>query len=72
MLFPLVDWSVKVTVNTRIASETLAGLAQLGVRAEPLPRYDCHMGTFQRSWRGQDGRLRSTAGPRRAGKAAAL
>ena len=70
-MLPLGD-DYKLAVESRIASTTLADLAKLGVRAEPLPRYDYHMGTFQMSWRGQDGRLRSAAGPRRAGKAAAL
>jgi gamma-glutamyltranspeptidase/glutathione hydrolase len=56
-------------VESRIAPDVVAGLARLGVLLKPLPAYDYHMGSFQMSWL-RDGRLHSTAGPRRAGLAA--
>ena len=60
-----------VGVESRIDQTLVAGLARLGVQVKPLPRYDYHMGSYQMSWRADDGTLRSTAGPRRAGAAAA-
>jgi gamma-glutamyltranspeptidase/glutathione hydrolase len=68
-LLPLED-DYTLAIESRIPSETVAGMAKLGVRVKPLPAYDYHMGSFQMSWRDETGTLHSTADPRRAGKAA--
>ena len=60
----------KLPIESRVSPEWVSELARLGVVMKPLPRYDFHMGTFQTSWRDDDGLLHSTAGPRRAGNAA--
>jgi gamma-glutamyltranspeptidase/glutathione hydrolase len=70
-LLPLTD-DYKVSVESRIPPTVVAGLAAKGVLVTPLPRYDWHMGSYQMSWRGEDGLLHGSAGPRRAGEAAAL
>ena len=62
----------KLPIESRVSPEWVSDLARLGVVMKPLPRYDFHMGTFQTSWRDDDGLLHSTAGPRRAGNAAAF
>lgn len=61
-----------VAVESRIPEKVVAGLARMGVQVKPLPRYDYHMGSYQMSWRSEDGSLQSTAGPRRAGAAGAF
>jgi gamma-glutamyltranspeptidase/glutathione hydrolase len=59
-----------VDVESRLAPEVLAGLARLGVRVNPLPPHDWHMGSFQVSWRDpKTGRLMALADSRRAGRA---
>jgi gamma-glutamyltranspeptidase/glutathione hydrolase len=68
-MLPLDD-DYTLTVESRLPSETVAGMAQLGIRVTPHPAYDWHMGSFQMSWRDDDGTLHSTVDPRRAGKAA--
>jgi gamma-glutamyltranspeptidase / glutathione hydrolase len=60
----------KVPIESRISEQAVRGLARLGVLVDPLPRYDYHMGSYQMSWRDDDGTLHATAGPRRAGSAA--
>jgi gamma-glutamyltranspeptidase / glutathione hydrolase len=70
-MLPLED-EYKLSVESRLPEDVVEGVARLGVLVEPLPRYDYHMGSFQMSWRGDDGRLSAAAGPRRAGSAAAL
>ena len=60
----------QLPIESRVSAEWVSDLARLGVLMKPLPRYDFHMGTFQTSWRDDDGLLHSTAGPRRAGNAA--
>lgn len=62
-----IEEDYKISIESRIAPSVVADLAKLGVLIKPLPTYDYHMGTFQTSWRDQDGKLHSTAGPRRAG-----
>jgi gamma-glutamyltranspeptidase/glutathione hydrolase len=69
-LLPLTD-DYKVPVESRLAPAVPAGLARLGLLVDPLPAYDYHMGSFQMCWRDEDGTLHATAGPRRAGSAAA-
>lgn len=66
---PLED-DYTLAIESRLPSDTVAGMAKLGVRINPLPEYDYHMGSFQMSWRDDNGTLHSTADPRRAGKAA--
>ena len=70
-MLPLED-DYKLAVESRLSEEVVEGVARLGVLIEPLPRYDYHMGSFQMSWRGEDGKLNAAAGPRRAGIAAGL
>jgi gamma-glutamyltranspeptidase / glutathione hydrolase len=67
-MLPLED-GYKVSVESRVDPHVVEGLARLGVLMHPLPRYDYHMGSYQMSWRTQDGELHASAGPRRAGKA---
>jgi gamma-glutamyltranspeptidase/glutathione hydrolase len=66
---PLTD-DYKLPIESRISETVVAGLARLGVLVDPLPRYDYGMGSFQMSWRDDEGILHATAGPRRAGSAA--
>jgi gamma-glutamyltranspeptidase / glutathione hydrolase len=68
-MLPLTD-DYKLPIESRISDRVVRGLARLGVLVEPLPRYDYHMGSFQMSWRDDDGVLHATAGPRRSGVAA--
>jgi gamma-glutamyltranspeptidase/glutathione hydrolase len=68
-LLPLTDEYV-LSVESRLADHVVAGLAALGVLVDPLAGYDYHMGSFQMSWREDDGTLHCTAGPRREGAAA--
>ena len=67
--FPLTD-DYRLPIESRISSAVVDDLARLGVLVDPLVGYDYHMGSFQMSWRGEDGLLHSSAGPRRAGSAA--
>jgi gamma-glutamyltranspeptidase/glutathione hydrolase len=69
-MLPMED-AYRVGVESRVPAAVVAGLAKLGVLVNPLPRYDYSMGSYQMSWRGEDGLLHGTAGPRRAGAAAA-
>jgi gamma-glutamyltranspeptidase/glutathione hydrolase len=59
-----------VGAESRLSPALVSGLAKLGVLVDPLPRYDYHMGSFQMSWRDEDGALFGMAGLRRAGSAA--
>ena len=68
-VFPLTD-DYRLPLESRISSAVTADLARLGVLADPVLGYDYHMGSFQMSWRSDDGLLHSSAGPRRAGSAA--
>ena len=70
-MLPLED-DYKVKIESRIPEKTVRELARLGVVIDPLPRYDYHMGSYQMSWRADDGTLRGSAGPRRAGLALAF
>jgi gamma-glutamyltranspeptidase/glutathione hydrolase len=70
-MLPLDD-DYTLPIESRIPAEVVGDLAKLGVLVDPLPAYDYHMGSFQMSWRGSNGELRATSGPRRAGSAAAL
>jgi gamma-glutamyltranspeptidase/glutathione hydrolase len=69
-MLPLED-DYSIEVESRLEAGVVEGLAALGVRVNPLPDYDYHMGSYQMSWRDADGTLFGTAGPRRAGSAAA-
>ena len=69
-MLPLED-DYTISVESRLAPEVVDGLAALGIRVKPLPVYDYRMGSYQMSWRSDDG-LHGTAGPRRAGSAAAF
>jgi gamma-glutamyltranspeptidase/glutathione hydrolase len=70
-MLPLTD-DCKVSVEGRVPESVVLGLAERGVLIHPLPEYDFHMGSYQMSWRDADGTLHASAGPRRAGSAAAL
>jgi gamma-glutamyltranspeptidase / glutathione hydrolase len=70
-MLPLAD-DYSLSVESRIPEAVLDGVTRLGITVKPLPRYDYHMGSYQMSWRGRDGMLFGSAGPRRAGKAAAF
>ncbi|MFH8558378.1 gamma-glutamyltransferase [Streptomyces celluloflavus] len=61
-----------ISVESRVAPEVVTGLARLGVLVNPLPEYDYHMGTYQMSWRQEDGALGACSGPRREGVADGL
>ena len=57
-------------IESRLPEAVVAGLAQRGIQIQPLPMYDYNMGSFQICWRDPaSGLLRSSADPRRAGKA---
>jgi gamma-glutamyltranspeptidase/glutathione hydrolase len=58
-----------ISVESRVPSKVVDGLARMGVLVNPLPAYDMHMGSFQTSWRDADGGLHASVGPRREGKA---
>lgn len=70
-MLPMED-DYTVSVESRLPTSVVAGLACKGVLVKPLPRYDYHMGSYQMSWRDEDGTLRGCAGPRRSGKADAF
>jgi len=55
-------------VESRLPEEVVAGVTRLGVQVAPLSPYDWHMGSFQVSWRDENG-LNSLSDPRRAGRA---
>jgi gamma-glutamyltranspeptidase/glutathione hydrolase len=57
-------------IESRLPEEVVAGMAKLGIQIRPLPMYDYNMGSFQICWRDPaSGLLKSSADPRRAGKA---
>jgi gamma-glutamyltranspeptidase/glutathione hydrolase len=66
------DDSYKISIESRVSPTIVSDLARMGVLVDPLPRYDYHMGSYQMSWRSDDGVLHSTTGPRRSGQAGAL
>ncbi|HVV76749.1 MAG TPA: gamma-glutamyltransferase [Mycobacteriales bacterium] len=70
-MLPLEDNYV-VGVESRLPRDVVDGLAKLGVLVNPLPVYDYHMGSYQMSWRDDDGTLHACTGPRRAGQAAGI
>ncbi len=70
-MLPLAD-HYELSVESRIGGDVVDGLARLGVLVNPLPEYDFHMGTYQMSWRDEQGMLHGCAGPRREGAAAAF
>jgi gamma-glutamyltranspeptidase/glutathione hydrolase len=57
-------------IESRLPMEVITGMAQLGIRIQPLPEYDYNMGSFQVCWRDNSGLLNSCADPRRTGTAA--
>jgi len=68
-MLPLND-DYTLPIESRIPADVVSGLARLGVVVDPLAPYHFQMGSFQMSWRDDDGVLHSTAGPRRSGSAA--
>jgi gamma-glutamyltranspeptidase/glutathione hydrolase len=70
-MLPLED-GYKLDVESRLPESVVAGMARKGILIKPLPRYDYHMGSYQMSWRTDDGVLHGSVGPRRAGKADAF
>lgn len=62
----------QVPVESRLSEEMIDGIAGLGLLADPLQGYDWHLGSFQMSWRDDDGLLHGSCGPRRIGKATAI
>lgn len=67
-MLPLTD-DYTLSVESRVTPDYVDGLAEMGVLVNPLPAYDYHMGSYQSSWRGADGTLRASSGPRREGTA---
>jgi gamma-glutamyltranspeptidase/glutathione hydrolase len=57
-------------IESRLPMEVITGMAQRGIRIQPLPEYDYNMGSFQVCWRDNSGLLNSCADPRRTGTAA--
>jgi gamma-glutamyltranspeptidase/glutathione hydrolase len=58
-------------IESTLPPEVAAGIARYGIQVRPLPMFDYNMGSFQICWRdAPSGMLRSSADPRRAGKAA--
>jgi gamma-glutamyltranspeptidase/glutathione hydrolase len=70
-MLPLED-DYTVGVESRLPEAVVSGMASKGILVKPLPRYDYHMGSYQMSWRSDDGLLHGSVGPRRAGKAGAF
>jgi gamma-glutamyltranspeptidase/glutathione hydrolase len=68
-MFPLGD-DYRLSIESRLSPETVAGLARLGILVDPLGTYDWTFGSFGMSWRDADGTLHASAGPRGAGTAA--
>lgn len=69
-LFPIRSDYV-IEIESRLPPPVVSGLVRLGVRVSPLPPYHWPLGSFQVCWRdAATGELRSSADPRRAGKAA--
>jgi gamma-glutamyltranspeptidase/glutathione hydrolase len=66
---PLAD-DYTVAVESGLPEQVVADVAKLGVLVKPMRRYHYSMGSFQMSWRGEDGLLHGSAGVRRAGEAA--
>jgi gamma-glutamyltranspeptidase/glutathione hydrolase len=62
-----------VTIEDRVSSATLKGLASMGIKVRAVAQYDWHMGSFQMCYRNPDtGVLGATADPRRGGVADGL
>jgi gamma-glutamyltranspeptidase/glutathione hydrolase len=68
-MLPLGD-DYRLSIESRLAPKTVAGLARLGILVDPLGSYDWTFGSFGMSWRDTDGTLHASAGPRGAGTAA--
>jgi gamma-glutamyltranspeptidase/glutathione hydrolase len=62
--------SYHLPVESRLAPGVVDGLAALGVLVEPLSPYESHLGSYQMTWRGDDGQYRAATGSRRAGATA--
>jgi gamma-glutamyltranspeptidase/glutathione hydrolase len=62
--------SYHLPVESRLAPGVVDSLAALGVLVEPLSPYESHLGSYQMTWRGDDGQYRAATGSRRAGATA--
>jgi gamma-glutamyltranspeptidase/glutathione hydrolase len=59
-----------VSVENRITSKAIAGLAKMGVQIKSLGTYRWNMGSFQIVWKDEEtGKIRGTSDPRRLGYA---
>jgi gamma-glutamyltranspeptidase/glutathione hydrolase len=57
-------------IESQLPGEVVAGMLKYGIQILPLPAFDYNMGSFQICWRDPaSGLLKSSADPRRAGKA---
>jgi gamma-glutamyltranspeptidase/glutathione hydrolase len=57
-------------IESQLPESVVAGMLKYGIQIRPLPVYDYNMGSFQICWRDpSSGLLKSSADPRRAGKA---
>ncbi len=61
-----------VQAESRLEEGVVDGLAAKGVLVDPLEPYSWHLGSFQVSWRTDDGVLHAVTDPRREGKSTAL
>ncbi len=57
-------------IESQLPGNVVEGLLKYGIQIRPLPVFDYNMGSFQICWRDPaSGMLKSSADPRRAGKA---
>jgi len=66
------DEDGSVTVEDRLADDTIETLAAWGVHTRAVAPYEYHMGSFQMCFREPDGSLAASADPRRCGVADGL
>jgi gamma-glutamyltranspeptidase / glutathione hydrolase len=67
-MLPLDD-DYLLSIEARVSPDYVRDLARMGVLVNPLPAYDYHMGSYQFCWRGGEGQLHASTGPRREGAA---
>ncbi|HEY8596180.1 MAG TPA: gamma-glutamyltransferase [Devosiaceae bacterium] len=71
-MLPLTD-DYQLLVESRIAPEAILGVTALGLRLQPMPKWDWNQGSFQMCWANlESGQLNAHADFRRTGRAAAL
>ena len=70
-MLPLAD-DYSVMVESRLTPEVVTEVARMGILVRPMAPYQYQMGSFHMTWRDDTGALHASAGPRRAGQAAAF